>query len=571
MALAKGIILFSLIGTLLFSEAIPSLVAQDLDSLGSAPPAELYGSIGASLIGYSSDGIDRRREPLSWVINGSLDASLYSIDIPISFIFSEQEREFRQPFNRFGMSPGYKWARLHLGYRSMAFSDYTLSGVTFLGGGLELTPGSWRFMGMYGRLQRAVEEDTTEQFVLPAHERWGYGGKIGYEGKVVEIGLSYFHAADDSTSLERPPTTVDVRPEENTVTGMDVAVNFIQDRLRFEAEGAASAMTRDIRSDNYEDGDIPDFVDSYHTLKTSTSLAVAAKAGLRYTSDDFSALLGYERIEPDYESLGAYYFATDVERYTLEPSFALFDQKLRLQGAIGLERDNLLETKLAQTNRVIGSANVGWDPSRTFGIDASYLNYTTGQVAGRQPINDTIAVRSVSQSASLAPRLLFGGEKTNHFITVVGGIQEYTDQNAFTGDLSDSRSLTGNLLYNLAFVESPFSTGASLLLSETTTGEVVTNTTGGTVNGSLGLFDGALSLGGSVGYSYTTQTFADMETSADVFNENLNAFWRISDEDMVSFNLYATQSDGNLSLNSDFSELTATLSYSRSFSLGGSK
>ncbi|MCB0711415.1 MAG: hypothetical protein KDD67_03705 [Ignavibacteriae bacterium] len=546
---------------------LASLVAQDLDSIGTAPPLTLYGSVGASLIGYSADGIDERREPLSWTVNGALNASIYEIDIPIDFILSEQEREFRQPFNRVGLSPSYKWARIHLGYRALNFSDYTLGGTTFLGGGVELTPGPLRIVGMYGRFQRAVEEDTTQEFVLPAYERWGYGGKIAYEGGGSDIGLIWFRAWDDSSSLSRQPTTVDIRPQENTVIGSTLEFDIVPNHFRFESEGAASILTRDIRSAPSDTTDIPSIANDIQTVRNSTTLTLAAKLGLRYTSNDFSARLGYERIEPEYESLGAYYFTTDVERFTLEPSFNLFEQRLRVSGSVGLERDNILETKLAQTNRVIGSALVGWDPGQTFGIDASYLNYSTGQVAGREPINDTIAVRNVSQSASLAPRLLFVGEKTNHFITVVGNLQDYTDKNAFTGELADSRSLTGNLIYNLAFVQTPLSTGASLLYSETTTGEVLTTSVGGSVNGSAGLFGSSLSLGASVGYTRTTQQFNTVETSADVLNENLNASYRLSDADLLTFTLYATQSSGNLSLNSDFNELTGVLSYSRSFSL----
>ena len=558
---------FVVLAAVLFCLPLDSLVSQDLDSIGSVPPLTLYGSVGASLIGYSADGIDQRREPFSWLVNGALDASVYEIDIPIDFILSEQERDFRQPFNRIGLSPGYKWARLHLGYRALNFSDYTLGGTTFLGGGLELTPGPFRLMGMYGRFQRAVEEDTTEEFVLPAYERWGYGAKIAYEGGGSEIGLSWFHARDDSTSLSVPPTTADVRPQENTVAGLTVEFDILPNRLRFESEGAASILTRDIRSAPSDTTDIPEVANEIQTIRNSTTLTVAAKMGLRYTSDNFSARLGYERIEPEYESLGAYYFTTDVERFTFEPSFTLFEQRLRVGGSIGLERDNLLETKLAQTNRVIGSALVGWDPNQVFGIDASYLNYSTAQAAGRQPVNDTIAVRNVSQSASLAPRFLFAGERTNHFITVVGNIQDYTDKNAFTGELADSRSLTGNLIYNLAFVENPLSTGASLLYSETTTGEVVTRSVGGAINGSAGLFGSALSIGASVGYTRTMQEFNGVETGADVLNENLNASYRLSDADLITFTLYATQSSGDLSLNSDFNELTGVLAYSRSFSL----
>lgn len=571
-----GILLFATIllwptGHLISQDDADStdLLRTIADTLLPDPPDGLYGSVGASLIAYDIDGLPARREPLSWTVDGSLNATLLGFDIPIDFTLSEQERSFRQPFNRIGFSPGIGPLRTHLGYRSMRFSDYTLAGVTFLGGGVELAPGGFRLMGMYGRLQRAVEEDTTEQFVLPAYERWGYGAKIGYESTIVDVGVSYFHAWDDSSSLVRRPTTADVRPQENSVAGLTLGFAIIPERLRIEAEAGASILTRDVGSIPSDTNDIPGEINSIQTVRNSTTLTLATKAGLEYLSDDFRARLGYERIEPEYESLGAYYFTTDVERFTLEPAVNLFDRRLRLSGSIGLEHDNLLDNRLARTNRVIGSALVGWDPSQTFGIDASYLNYSTGQSAGRERINDTIAVRNVSQSASLAPRLLFVGPATNHFITLVGMMQDYTDRNAFTNELSDSRTVTGNLIYSLSFVETPLTTGASLLLSETTTGAIVTTAIGGSLNGGLGFSDGDLSLTGSVGYTRTSQDFNGVATSANVFNENLNAAYRLTDNDQISLSAYATQSDGNLSLSSDFEEMTAVLSYRHSFSIGG--
>ena len=187
----------------------PSLIAQisipdssDIVEVGEPvvdPTFRLFGSIGASVIGYEVDGLEPRREPVSWTVDGALDASVGGVDIPIDFIFSEQERSFRQPFNRIGLSPGYGPVRLHLGYRSLRMSEYTLGSVTFLGAGLELTPGPLRFSAMYGRLQRAVEQDTVEEFVLPAFERWGYAAKLGFESKSAEVSAIYFHASDDST------------------------------------------------------------------------------------------------------------------------------------------------------------------------------------------------------------------------------------------------------------------------------------------------------------------------------------------------------------------------------------
>src|SRR5665213_1267612 len=137
-----------LFGALATMFAVPTF-AQDLESISHQKPLGLDGAITFSGTDYQANGIPYRREPFSWTISGSPTLSFYGVQMPFSFILSEQERSFRQPFDQFGASPQYKWMTLHLGYRSMMFSHYTLAGVTFLGAGFEATPGVIRLSGMY--------------------------------------------------------------------------------------------------------------------------------------------------------------------------------------------------------------------------------------------------------------------------------------------------------------------------------------------------------------------------------------------------------------------------------------
>lgn len=91
---------------------------------------------GSAYAGAYSTGLDRPQQvPLTWGVTARLNLSLYGLQIPFSVTFSERERSFRQPFNQYGASPRYKWVRLHLGYRTMHFSQLTMTGQNFLGGG----------------------------------------------------------------------------------------------------------------------------------------------------------------------------------------------------------------------------------------------------------------------------------------------------------------------------------------------------------------------------------------------------------------------------------------------------
>ena len=539
------------------------------DSVVVDPDLTVAGSLGATLVGYDASGITPRREPISWTFDGAFNVDVGGIDIPFDFIFSEQERDFRQPFNRFGASPSLGPVSLHLGYRSMPMSRYTLAEASFFGAGLSIRPGPFVIEGMYGRFRRAISPETidTAEIVIPSFERWGYAGKVGIETETAEIGLVYFHAIDDSTSIDLPRTEiVPLRPEENTALGLLLGFDIIAGTLRFEADAGASILTRDIGSSESDTTDIPGVVSSLQTIRNATTLTLASRAELAYTDETFGLTLGYERVEPEYASHGAYYFTTDVERFTLAPSLVLQEGRIRLAGAIGLEHDNLLDTRAAQTDRIVGSANVGWDVTDAFGFEASYLNFSSGQSAGREPINDSIAFRSVSQSASLAPRLFLTGKTMNHFITLLASLQEYTDLSAITNLASDVRSLTGNLLYSLSFADSPLTLGASTLYGQTTSGDIETRSIGGTLNAGLSLGSGRLGINGSVGLTQTMQDIPLLgETSATALNESLMASYRVGSSGSLFLRGYATQSSGDLSLGSDFDEITAELGYRHRF------
>jgi hypothetical protein len=164
----------------LWASMATAALAQDLGTIGERDPVVVSGNASARIVGYTADGIRDRRSPFSYVLSGSINLDIYDLSLPFSFTFSEQNRSLSQPFNQFGASPRYEWATAHLGYRSLTFSPFTLAGYQMLGAGVELNPGKLRLGFIAGRLDRAVEEDTTLQGQVPAYERTGFGGKLGY-------------------------------------------------------------------------------------------------------------------------------------------------------------------------------------------------------------------------------------------------------------------------------------------------------------------------------------------------------------------------------------------------------
>ena len=153
---------------------------QELDKLKGRKPFRLSGSIGAGTNFYASDEAYKSRDPFNWNLYGNLNASLYGVELPFSFVVNQYSSSYSVPFRQFGISPTYKWATVHLGYRHLSMSPLVFDGQSFLGAGIELRPGKLQISGFYGRLNKAISEDTTyDHRVEPRYSRMGYGARIG--------------------------------------------------------------------------------------------------------------------------------------------------------------------------------------------------------------------------------------------------------------------------------------------------------------------------------------------------------------------------------------------------------
>ncbi len=435
---------------------------QEISSAFSgARPLRLTGSLSATTTRYSVSGINGRRQPFSWLVSGNLTLSIYGLSFPVSLTVSEQQRDFRQPFNRYGISPSYKWATVHAGYRNLNFSRYTLAGVVFLGGAIELNPGPLRLGAMYGRLQKAIEEDTTASFPsTPAYERHGYGLKVGVGSDNSFVDFILFRARDDSASLKRQPSTVDLLPAENLVLGVHTRFR-IAGHVTFEGEAAGSFYTRDVRSPVVKDVDNEalKFISKFYTVRSSTQANLAARAALDLSLGRQRLRLQYQRVEPDYTSLGTYFFNTDVEEITVAPTFTLLGGKLNLSGSVGRLWDNLNNKKRVRTVRTVGSANLAWNPSQFFGLQVQYGNYSTGQRAGSRALNDSLRVQNVSQNLMVVPRLMYLAGSASHTITASFSYQRFEDQNRVNPSAVGNETLITNFSYILNFPQSGWSFG----------------------------------------------------------------------------------------------------------------
>ena len=477
----------------------PIFTFASKDSLTkSGEGASISGQVSATIEFYNTQYPTPRYEPFSWTLYGNLSLKSEGWKIPLSFILSEKDRSFRQAFNQIGISPEWRWLKLHAGYRNIFFSNFSLAGVTMLGAGVEMYPGLFRFGAVYGRLQRAVASDTANMYgVQPAFERWGYAVKAGAGNSRNFFDLIYFHAVDKEQSLNAQERGR-LLPAENDVMALASKLTLLKN-LILEAEGALSIFTRNAEDSVDKPPEVPLAVNS------SSQALTAIRASLAYKAKKWSVAAGYKRIEPEYRSLGTYYFQNDVEQFTLSPRVSLAKGKVNLQASAGAERNDLLGLRTSSTQRLIGNFRLGWQLSQRYGVDLQYSNYGMTEKKKR-PGADTSNVAQVQSLISC----------TNRYLAFVHG---------------KSHALLGNVLYQkLKFNEAP--------------GLQETRYASFSISYALGLIESRLSMNTAAGY--TSAQVADLHTGT--LNLNLGVQKSMYDARLqtgISANYQPSYNSGN--------------------------
>lgn len=394
-----------------------------------AKPFQINGSLGGNVSYYTIDGIKERRQPYGYSLFGSVNIQLYGWSLPFSVAISQRGSNFTQPFNRYGVSPEYKWVKLHLGYRNMRFSEFTLNGVSFFGAGVELTPDKFRFSAMYGRLRQAVEQPAN-RFEIPQYERKGYGVKLGY-GKKTYVDLSLFTAKDILSSISIPDSVPRRNPPEaGTALGLGGKVSIIDKTLFLDYDLGLSIFTRDLRVEKFEGTDLPDsdFMDRLN-VNGSSNAAYAGSTGLQYQNERYTAGVKYRYVQAGYRTLGANYLLSDLQMITVNASTRLFENKMQVSGSFGIQEDNLAGRKFARSKRYIGSAQVAYRATERLNFNLNYSNFSIHQTLLKDSLfADSVVVDQTNHLVNLGATYLVINDRHTHSYTLNTSFQDLADK-----------------------------------------------------------------------------------------------------------------------------------------------
>ena len=577
--------------------ALPTLRAQDLEEVYNRTRTRLTDrpitvNGGFNLTGTAAfySGPQPRYDRYGFQAAANLNFDVLGVNAPFSLYYADRNALYRLPSYQFvGISPSYRWARVHLGDRNLNFTPYTFSDQTFRGVGVELTPGKWTIKAMGGRLRYQSLFDVGARSGLgESYRREGYAGEVGYRGKGWDLRGVVFGARDRIPEVALD-TSVGVAPAQNVVTSLIGGVQLPR-KLRLEAEYARSFLTVDRLAPK-----LPDSLRATRALveqRSGTSAADVIRVGLTHPI----WRLGYLRVAPGYKSLGTLFVQDDRDNLTAGFSYA-FRRKQRAGngpdgpgvgsanagggGGVGaatakrarppwtlsvdggLERLGIGDANRERTRRWIGQAMLSGQLGNRLAVNASFSNFsTTSRLRGfLDPTTSTDSVflaqinRSASLGASLLPAAEGGGVWT--------GQVSLTDASTLRDGVLDGYGSTitsAFVSYFRRVGESGFSWGVQGLLARSEAGPASQTTYGPSVNVAHAWLDGKLTLGASAAVSFVE---VDETGRSRVINVRPTLGYDV--EKLGRFTLTHVLTDRALSVRNDFTENLLTLNYAWSF------
>ena len=482
--------------------------AQDVSQIGKGKPLTVSGSIGVEGALNGSSGTGSPVPPLNdYGLNANLTFNIYGWSVPFSATFYNRNLSYSQPFQRYGLSPTYKWITLHAGWRSVAFSPLVFNGVNFLGGGLELNPGKFRFGVVYGEFNKALPEDTSRNrlsafgtYAYPTYRRTGYAVKLGFGSQKSFVDLVFFQARDDSTSIPRPVIDRFRKPQQNTA-GSIIYQQAIGKYLTFRLNTAVSLYTYDIGSDTLPAGfssDVAGF-NSIQPLRLSTQLGYAGDVSLAYKSRRLDLRGTYRQLSPFYQCMGIYSRLQDVREIRLDGAYRSKNNKAFVNAAFGTDANNIAQTKIATMRRYNVLLNGNYEFTEKFGGNLGYNFYTQSQVKQFSGLPDTLLSANAMHNLTAGAHYTTTNARAINNVLLAGSFQTGT-ASGLNMAANDYQSYFLSLNDNYTLLQSKLSLNGGLNFFGNSGYGATSYSVGANAGATKPFLKDQLSVGGNVGY-----------------------------------------------------------------------
>lgn len=358
----------------------------------------------------------------------------------------------QNPANNISINPKYKWAQGFFGTQTPMYTPLTTGDIPIFGVGLEINPGKFILSAAVGKSQRAIEPDILLN-IPGAYEQSIITARIGV-GKIEgsKFTINVVRVRDHKNSVFANP--IGIEPIEG-LTISPYAEFKVFKKLNIRTETAGSIFTKDLFNNGVIDEDYITAVEDFITVNASTTADFSHNTRIDWKGDKFQLGGEVQYIGPGFLPVGYRFVERDILDYKVNTGMKLFDNKVNFTGSFGIRTNNLNNTKLSSSERIISNANLFAQVTESFSVNLNYSNF--GFKNDANILNQRIEL--VNNSITVSPSYTFKTEKYMHLITGNVALTSFEQFDVVSNAFAKAENTTYSINYNISFLEKPLSIG----------------------------------------------------------------------------------------------------------------
>jgi len=435
---------------------------------------------------------------------------------------TNEEKDNRQPQNRYFIEAQAPWVRLGYGDAYPTFPSLIMTGKRIRGLTANLALGGFHLDFVQGEVVRKVDGDTIR--TLHRDSVAGQTGTVGvydtndvsryyavyrygtfkrnlmavrpsFVSENVQFGISLLRSKDDVGSLRRGGVVYGVNPQENIAAGADLLVAFDNRRFEFTSQAGASVYNRNIAAGNITDAEIDSLFKVWPTYPDSAA-NVQNRKDLKFMRDKFSRFItvnqylvpllfnkieafiayegalslnyfnnyfkaGYIFRGKEYNSFGQTFIRKDIKGFNIFDRVRLMENQLFLSLGFEQLRDNTDNSKQTTTFYTTLNTSVSYFPRLDFpSITVGYGMNRNNNGISTSPDSSLAAINDITSRIYLHVGYSFtAGLSHNATLSI-----SFADRNDKTRRNADSKSATVTAAAATTW-DIPLETSASITLN----------------------------------------------------------------------------------------------------------
>ena len=218
---------------------------------------------------------------------------------------------------------------------------------------------------------------------------------------------------------------------------------------------------------------------------------------------DFNASSTYQRIQPDYISLGTPYTVNDLETISLAAGGNLLKGHLNLSGAYSTQHNNLSHALSTELMAQSGNLSINANVSKHLNLNVNINGAKVLQKDGLIQLTDSLRMDQLMLNYSFSPSYVSSSEAQQHTLSANVSYTDLKDHNPATAAAAAGNNINLSANYGLQFIKSFKGISAGLNYSVYGQKDYRYYSTGMHVGGSAQLLKSHLwSLQGDIGYYF---------------------------------------------------------------------